>query len=33
MMIAKSRNDAVISGNHHHQVGNGMPMSSHGTTP
>ena len=33
MMIANSRKEAVISGNHHHQVGNGIPMSSHGTTP
>src|SRR3569833_3046455 len=33
IMIANRRNDAVISGNHHHHVGNGMPMSSHGTTP
>ena len=31
--IANSRNDAVISGNHHHRVGSPMPMSSHGMTP
>ena len=33
MMIPKSRNDAVISGNHHHSVVMWMPMSSHGMTP
>ena len=33
MMIENSRKEAVISGNHHHQVGNGMPMSDQGTTP
>ena len=33
MMIAKRRKEAVISGNHHHQVGNGIPRSSHGMTP
>ena len=33
MRIANSRNDAVISGNHHHSVGRPMPRSSHGMTP
>ena len=33
MMMLKSRNDAVISGNHHHSVGNGTLRSSHGMTP
>ena len=33
MMMAKNRNDAVISGNHHHRVGSPMPRSSHGMTP
>ena len=33
MRIANSRNDAVISGNHHHSVGSPMPRSSHGMTP
>ena len=33
MRMAKSRNDAVISGNHHHSVGSPMPRSSHGMTP
>src|SRR3954468_7793697 len=33
MMIEKIRNDPVISGNHHHQVGIGTPRSSHGMTP
>ena len=33
MRIANSRNDAVISGNHHHRVGRPMPRSSHGMTP
>ena len=33
MMIANSRNDAVISGNHHHHVGSGIPRSDHGMTP
>ncbi len=33
MRIVKSRNDAVISGNHHHSVGIPMPRSSHGMTP
>ena len=31
--IANSRNDAVISGNHHQSVGSGTPRSSHGITP
>ena len=31
--IAKSRNEAVISGNHHHRVGIARPRSSHGMTP
>ena len=30
MRIANSRNEAVISGNHHHSVGTAMPRSSHG---
>ncbi len=33
MTMAKNRNDAVISGNHHHNVGSPMPRSSHGITP
>src|SRR5215471_17958686 len=33
MRIENSRNDAVISGNHHHSVGSPMPRSSHGMTP
>ena len=33
MRIEKSRNDAVISGNHHHSVGSPMPRSSQGMTP
>ena len=33
MRIANSRNDAVISGNHHHSVGTPMPRSAHGMTP
>ena len=33
MRMAKSRNEAVISGNHHHRVGSPMPRSSHGMTP
>ena len=33
MRIAKNRNEAVISGNHHHRVGSPMPRSSHGMTP
>ena len=33
MMMAKNRNDAVISGNHHHSVGRPMPRSSQGITP
>ena len=33
MRMANSRNDAVISGNHHHSVGSPMPRSSHGMTP
>ena len=33
MRMANSRNEAVISGNHHHRVGMGMPRSSHGMTP
>ena len=31
--MAKSRNEAVISGNHHHSVGKPMPRSSQGMTP
>ena len=31
--MANSRNDAVISGNHHHSVVMWIPMSSHGMTP
>ncbi len=33
MRIAKNRNEAVISGNHHHRVGSPTPRSSHGMTP
>ena len=33
MRMANSRNDAVISGNHHHSVGRPMPRSSQGMTP
>ena len=33
MRIENSRNEAVISGNHHHSVGSPMPRSSHGMTP
>ena len=33
MMIENSRNDAVISGNHHHHVGSPIPRSDQGITP
>ena len=33
MMMLNRRNEAVISGNHHHRVGTPMPRSSHGMTP
>ena len=33
MMIANSKNEAVISGNHHHNVRIPIPRSSHGITP
>ena len=32
MMMAKNRNDAVISGNHHHSVGSPIPRSDQGIT-
>ena len=32
-MMENRRNEAVISGNHHHSVGSPTPRSSHGITP